>query len=75
MEYTVYDYISEKYLPVGDQSSWPLINHEVVVIPQSNQGSMKQSRGFVLPGELSGVLEDCPGLILPLGRGDPKKST
>ncbi|KAF1085893.1 hypothetical protein SPSYN_00623 [Sporotomaculum syntrophicum] len=72
MEYIVYDYISEKYLPGGNQSSWPLIYREGVVIPESSQGLMKQSRGSVIPGELGGVLEDCPGLMLPLGRGDPK---
>ncbi len=71
MEYSVYDYISEKYLPGGDQSLWPLIYREGVVIPESNQGLLKQSRGLVIPGELGGIMEDCPGLTLPFGRGDP----
>lgn len=72
MKYNVYNYISEKYLSGGDQSLWPLMYREGVVISESSQGLMKQSRGSAIPGELDSVLEDCPGLTLPLGRGDPK---
>ncbi len=71
MEYNALNYINEEYLSGGDQSSWSM-SREGVVMPGSCQGLSKRSRGSFITGELGDVLEDSPGLTLPLGRGDPK---
>jgi len=71
MEYNTFWYISEKYIPGDDQGLWSMYR-DGVVMSGSRQGLRKQSRDSFIPGELGGVLEDSPGLTLPLGRGDPK---
>jgi len=73
MEYESLNRINVENLPWGDRSLWS--NHEGEAMTVGCQGLTKQPRGSFIHGELAGVLEDSPGLTLPLVRGDPKDSS
>jgi len=75
MEYNALNYIRDEYLHDGGRSSWSMYRDGVAAMPGSRQGLKKLPRSSFIFGELSGVLEDSPGLTLPLGRGDPKDSS
>ncbi len=70
MEYNALMYIRDKYRPGDGRGPWSIC-HDGEVVPGGCQGLRKQSQSVFISGELSGVLEDSPGLMLQPDRGGP----
>jgi len=70
MAYIALNYMKQEYLVDDEKGLWSMYREGAVMLGNC-QGIWKQSRGSVMSGELGGVLEDSPGLTLPLGRGHP----